>query len=142
MIRHRNPIDLQVLLTAAALVSPIIRVGEVPGSNPGAPIYLWWFAGILSGGERGPVGVMDRRYWAGALGSPFDFFEVRSSCTLAVSGKRSVVGRHNKDRLLMRRILGVWTAQRRRRCMTQGGTVVLSFPGQAATRGVKIALRT
>ena len=53
----------------AAVGPRVIRVGEVPGSNPGAPIYLCGFAGILFGGDRSRIGVMVRRYRDGAWGS-------------------------------------------------------------------------
>jgi hypothetical protein len=43
-----EPIDLQVLLIPP---SPIIRVGEVPGSNPGAPIEKPRSGGVFVGQE-------------------------------------------------------------------------------------------
>ena len=42
-------------------------------------------------------------------------------------GKRSEVGIHNKDRLLGRRILGVWTAPGRRRSTTGGERPCVEF---------------
>jgi hypothetical protein len=53
--KHRNSLMCRAF-PCAGWISPMIRVGEVPGSNPGAPIEILPFAGIFRatgvGGDR------------------------------------------------------------------------------------------
>src|SRR3984885_2598801 len=71
-----------------SLVARTVRVGEVPGSNPGAPIDLFVFAGLLWGGERSRIRGMDSRYGVEASGS-LQLLRARSPCKSAVAGNRS-----------------------------------------------------
>jgi hypothetical protein len=66
--RSRNPSICRYFVQHPQ-ISPIIRVGEVPGSNPGAPINLAHLQGFY-GGRFSSVSIpMDSRYRVGTFGS-------------------------------------------------------------------------